>query len=99
MLGRYQAAIVRWMMQRGPGPRQAPTMQKMMDHGVATMGRSAAATHDSIIGLMHQGVIEKIPEDCRKADVVARWRLTEMGRHDLARYERRALVRAREDAS
>lgn len=91
MLGRYQAAIVRWMMHRGAGARQAPTIQKMMDHGVSVMGRTGHATRLSIDGLMHNGVIEKIAEDCRKDDMVARWRVTEMGKRDLSHYERRTM--------
>lgn len=86
MIGEHQAAILAQLALGEELAQEAPTLDELTATAAAATGRSSSATRESVNGLAHGGSIERVPEDSRKDWDVARWRMSEAGRGDLARW-------------
>jgi len=86
MIGIHQAAILSALALAEAHAQEAPTRDELIAIAAESSERSPSAVEESVSGLIHGGSLERIPEDCRKDWEVARLRMTELGRGDLAKW-------------
>lgn len=90
MIGEHQAAILSQLALAEELAQEAPTLEELTSTATAATGRSLSATRESVLGLAHGASIERVPEDSRKEWETARWRMSDAGRSDLAKWRARA---------
>jgi hypothetical protein len=86
VIGQHQAAILTQLASAEAHAQEHPTLEELVEVTAAAAERSPSATRESVQALIDGGSVERVPEDSRKDWDVARLRMTDDGRADLAAF-------------